>query len=226
MNWREVTALFGGTFDPPHYGHQQAAAGLFQEPGIKKLILLPNGTPPQKKTLITPAHHRIEMLKLCMQDVPYQWSIDPCETQLSTPSYTLHTLRKFTSQDPQLAFVIGADQLLNLENWYGFPEVFQLCHWIILARQPNGWKSCRDQLLRFQSLGLVTLQSETPERILFSISNSRYFGYLSQTPAIECSSSLVRQRLQLPEANVSQLIPPQVEEYLMHHRLYGTEKTL
>jgi nicotinate-nucleotide adenylyltransferase len=64
MNWHEVTAVFGGTFDPPHLGHREAIAGLFKNPGVSRALVIPSFIPPQKPQAVG-SDHRVAMAKLC-----------------------------------------------------------------------------------------------------------------------------------------------------------------
>ncbi|HUP55886.1 MAG TPA: adenylyltransferase/cytidyltransferase family protein, partial [Bdellovibrionota bacterium] len=69
MNWREVTAIFGGTFDPPHLGHREAVAGLFRNPGVREVWVMPAASPPHKPAIAT-AEQRLELARLAFGPHP------------------------------------------------------------------------------------------------------------------------------------------------------------
>src|SRR3954447_18077682 len=64
--WSEVTAVFGGRFDPPHLGHREAVRGLFERPGVSRVVILPSASPPHKPTWAS-AENRAEMASLNFQ---------------------------------------------------------------------------------------------------------------------------------------------------------------
>src|SRR3954447_542478 len=61
--WSEVTAVFGGRFDPPHLGHREAVRGLFEYPGVRRVLIIPSASPPHKPTFAA-AEDRVQMAQL------------------------------------------------------------------------------------------------------------------------------------------------------------------
>src|SRR5688572_17471371 len=112
VNWSEVTAIFGGAFDPPHLGHREAVEGILRNPGVRNVIILPTGDPPLKETR-TPAEHRLAMARLgfanLREGLSYRVEIDDRETRrpAGRPSYTIDTIRELRRDlGRTLAFVI------------------------------------------------------------------------------------------------------------------------
>lgn len=206
MNYSEITAVFGGTFDPPHLGHREAVLGLFENPGVCRVIVIPSAIPPQKQSHVS-VEHRLEMIKLCFSStqgdvLKHEIQIDPREITRAgnsgKPSYTYDTLQELKKNYEALAFVMGSDQLKNLHTWYRYKEILNLCHWIILERKNES--------------------AESSHKIL---SELKMDGVVVPTKAPPYSSTQIRQeiaRTGMPREN--SLFPP-VLTYLKENRLYG-----
>ena len=131
----EPIALFGGTFDPVHYGHLRCAEEVRQKLGLNKLFLLPAGTPPHRDSPAATVKQRMEMLQLARLEFP-QLLIDDRETRRSGPSYMTDTLREMRSslEGRPLLLLIGQDAANQLHTWFQWERLFELSHIIILTR--------------------------------------------------------------------------------------------
>jgi nicotinate-nucleotide adenylyltransferase len=224
MNWHEVTAVFGGTFDPPHLGHREAIAGLFKNPGVSRTLIIPSFIAPQKPQAID-SHHRVAMTKLCFQSLP-EVAVDSREIdrgkKTGRPSFTFDTLQELKKDYPKIAFTLGSDQLANLHTWHRFPEILGLCHWIVLVRKPNGERQAMEALTHWQAAGLVQKQNH-----LWKTQTGTFLGVF-ETPAREISSRNIREKLALGRLNeamhpdVQGALPSEILSYLMEHCIYGT----
>lgn len=220
LNWNEVTAIFGGTFDPPHLGHREAVRGLFSHPGIRRVIVVPSGTPPFKPGA-TSNEHRLRMTELAFSGLD-DVRIDRREIDRSLvtqkPSYSIDTILEMKREHPNLAFVAGADQLAQLHAWHRFRELLTACHWIILARQPDGEKLAHETLAHWQASGLIRPDGSTSPTTELKVVT---------TDAPELSSAEIRQEIARqtdPEKLLSRLnhwLNSDVLSYLMVHRIYG-----
>ena len=249
LNWQEVTAIFGGAFDPPHLGHREAVESLLRNPGVKNVVVLPAGNPPLKTTG-TPAEHRLAMTKLnfarLREGLSMRVEIDEREILRDTkkPSYTVDTILEFRRDfDRPLAFVIGVDQIESLERWHRIRELLGLCHWIAIERRSESGESdaanrMAHGLKRLQALGLlrstanprewrahggtVLLAVPTDARGTSSTEIRREFA--RGTPTAPPISTQILGQIgseSLPEPTVENL-HPDVESYLKAHHLYGT----
>ncbi len=228
-NW---VALFGGTFDPPHLGHRQAVRGLFEVPGVARVKVLPAPIPPLKTSQATAAQ-RLAMARLNFGSVPgdlmpAEIEIDARELDRSIrepgrPSYTFDTLQEIAREIPRqrLAFVIGTDQLLQLPQWYRFPEVLELSHWIVLERKPNGGVQGRGMLQDWAGSGLVRTTGIPSQWLTRSGRELR----VVPTEARELSSTAIRETIartgNAPGSESSPWLLPEVLSYLKTHRIYA-----
>ena len=236
--WSEMTAVFGGTFDPPHLGHREAVAGLFRNPGVRRVLVIPSATPPQKPQAIA-SEHRVAMAKICFSEhlaslrnsaektIRGEVEIDTQEIDRAKrsqqPSYTFDTLQELKRDHGQLAFVLGSDQLANLPTWHRFPEVLGLCHWIVLARKPLGEQIAETTLQQWQTSGWVRKEA-AGWKIASQTSGIAPTITLVPTDAKEISSRNIRENLAKGVSNdtLEAMLPSEILSYLMEHRLYGT----
>ena len=134
-----LTALFGGTFDPIHYGHLRPALALAKELGLTKINLLPNRIPPHKPQPEANTEQRLAMLQLAIADYSL-FSVDTRELEpklINQPSFTIDTLKSWRQQNgtqQSLAFIMGKDSLLSLPTWKDWQKLLDYCHLLICKR--------------------------------------------------------------------------------------------
>src|SRR4051812_10219884 len=103
VQWGRTTALFGGTFDPPHSGHLEAVNGLFGLPGVARVVVVPSASPPHKPG-VTAASKRLEMTRLAFSSRRFagEVSVDDCEIERAVrtgqPSYSFDTIRELSQR--------------------------------------------------------------------------------------------------------------------------------
>jgi len=148
QSFDEPLAIFGGTFDPVHYGHLRCAEEAREKLGLNNLYLLPAGTPPHRKPPQATTRQRLEMLHLAQAEFP-QLEIDDRETRRSGPSYMVDTLQELRTEFPQtpLLLLIGQDAANHLHSWFHWEQLFELAHIVILTR-PGAKAEYRSDLAR------------------------------------------------------------------------------
>ncbi len=209
-----LQALFGGTFDPIHYGHLHPVEALAKQVGLQKVILLPNHVPPHRPQPEANPIQRLEMVRLAIQDNPL-FTIDIRELERNTPSYTLDTLialrQEMGSQQP-LAFIIGQDSLLSINLWYGWNKLLDNCHLLVCSR-PGYAADFNDPQMQ---AWLKQHRTEDPSQLR----NSPHgYIYLADTPLINISATEIRQKLSAGNL-CNELLPHAVFEYIRSHHLY------
>ena len=124
--------IYGGTFNPPHLGHQAAAETAVKVLGLDKLILIPAAVPPHKEM---PEHspdnrHRLEMTRKMADamNMPGVVEVSDMEMHRTGKSYTADTLKEIKAQypDAQLWLLMGTDMFLTLHLWYKPEEILDL----------------------------------------------------------------------------------------------------
>lgn len=132
--------VFGGTFDPIHYGHLRSAFEMLQALRFESVRFIPCGDPPHRGTTFASAAQRLRMVEVAIagQD---GLIADDRELQRDGPSYTIDTLLTLRDEfsDRALGLILGMDAFLGLPTWHRWREILDCAH-IIVAHRP-GWKA-------------------------------------------------------------------------------------
>lgn len=134
-----ATLIFGGTFDPVHFGHLRAAAELYEQLQVDDFRIVPAGQPPHRGLTQASAADRLRMLQLALQEHPGIF-LDDCEIRRQGPSYMVDTLRQIrTAIGPQrpLLLALGQDAANKLDQWQHWQQLPQLAHLVIMTRPDN-----------------------------------------------------------------------------------------
>lgn len=131
--------IFGGTFDPIHYGHLRSAFELLQALRLSEVRFVPSADPPHRDSTAAPAEMRYRMVEVAVAGQP-GFAVDDCEFRRDGPSYTIDTLTAIREEHPgvSLCLITGMDAYLGLTSWHRWDEILNLAH-IIVAHRP-GWK--------------------------------------------------------------------------------------
>ena len=128
--------LFGGCFDPPHKGHYEIIRKCSKE--CHRLLIMPTiNSPLKNKTSTTALHHILRMLALLIQNIDHSIEIDDYDFSHSGPSYTIDTIRYIKQKYPEysISLVMGADQLMQLQQWKDYYEIMHSVHIICFNRE-------------------------------------------------------------------------------------------
>lgn len=186
--------VYGGTFDPPHKGHSMLARYLSGRPEVERILMLVTpGNPLKQGRPLTPLTHRVEMCRLAMQGCA-KVEVSDFEQTLPSPHYTIDTLRALVPLYPgkSMRLLVGTDNLLLLDHWKE-PEAL-LSEFGIYAYPRPGFDI---------STGL-------PPGV----------ALLKDAPQSEVSSTQIREALRGGKS-ASELIHPEVVDYIETHHLYG-----
>jgi len=146
-----MIAFLGGTFDPIHFGHLEAAKKIQQLNFFKKVSLLPSYQPVQKNNCLFSLNQRIEMIESALDEYP-TIELDYDEIYSKNPSYMIDTLKlkKNKNPDQSLCLIIGTDALENLPSWKGSQDLKEFCHIFVIERPkypPNKVDQCSFELV-------------------------------------------------------------------------------
>jgi nicotinate-nucleotide adenylyltransferase len=132
-----MIGIFGGTFDPVHFGHLRAASEAKERLSLAELRLLPAGTPPHRSVTYADAEHRLSMLRLALTGHGDLWA-DDREVRREGYSYMVDTLSEIRREEGNvpLLLLIGQDAANNLDSWYDWKQLFELAH-IVIMRRPD-----------------------------------------------------------------------------------------
>lgn len=129
--------LFGGTFDPIHWGHLRSAEEVCEAFSLARVLFIPTSKPPHKRgQTTTPARDRLAMVRLAVADHP-RFAVSTVEIRRPGISYSIDTLRDFTSGSrgkKSYSFILGLDAFREIDSWKEFEELFSLCNFIVTSR--------------------------------------------------------------------------------------------
>jgi nicotinate-nucleotide adenylyltransferase len=180
--------IFGGTFDPIHYGHLRTALELLQRLSLTEIRFLPCADPPHRDTMPTAGAARLEMVKAAVAEQP-SFVVDDREFSRKGPSYSVDTLHSLRSDYPStpLCLLMGMDAFLGLPEWHHWEELTELAH-IVVAHRP-GWRAPERG-----ALGELLLERGTDE--VASLHESRC-GRVFVTPVTQLEISATELRASL-----------------------------
>lgn len=140
MNPVRAIGIFGGTFDPIHYGHLRTAFEMLQALAFDEVRFVPCGDPPHRGKTYADAELRFRMVEAAIAGQSGFVS-DDRELRRDGPSYSIDTLLDFRTEFPgsPLGLIVGMDAFLGLPNWHRWDEILDIAH-IIVAHRP-GWKA-------------------------------------------------------------------------------------
>lgn len=131
--------IFGGSFDPVHFGHLRPAFEILQTLALDEIRFVPAGQSPLRQTPVAPAVLRLQMLRAAVRDAAH-FVVDERELHRSGPSYTVDTLTELRQEFPQaqLVLIVGMDAFLGFPEWHEWRSLFKYAH-VIVAHRP-GWE--------------------------------------------------------------------------------------
>lgn len=191
------TCLFGGTFDPPHFGHLIVAQTIFEAEHFDKIVFIPAHIPPHKKgQKISSLELRLEMLKIAIKDNP-NFEISDIEIKRGGISYSLETIRDYKEQTElsrdELFYLIGSDSLKLFYAWENPKAILKECQLIVAIRP--GFRP-----------------SDIPNWILAKVQ-------FANIPRIEISSSQIRARW-IEDKTIRYMVTQPVWKFINENNIY------
>lgn len=205
--------VFGGTFDPIHYGHLRTAFEMLQALRFDEVRFIPCGDPPHRGETFAGAKERLDMVRVAIADQP-GFVVDDRELRRDGPSYSIDTLTSLREefQDRSLALIVGMDAFLGLPRWHRWNEFLDLAH-IVVAHRP-GWRAPD-----IGPLGELLVECGTHRTSdLHDLSHGRI--HIHAVTQLEISSTEIRE---LVEAGRDPrfLMPDAVREVIAASKCYG-----
>ena len=208
--------VFGGTFDPVHFGHLRPALEIKQQLGMASVHLIPCNIPPHRDEPHATAEQRCEMLQLALEGEP-GLQLDRREVERSGPSYMVDTLkslrREYGAQRP-LCLIIGGDAFLGLPSWYHWQQLVQLAH-IVVAHRP-GWMLDDKALDEPLKALMQQHRINEPQQLCASPAGGVLLLAVTQ---LAISATEIRQQV-AAGGSANYLLPQSVWDYIRQQNLY------
>jgi nicotinate-nucleotide adenylyltransferase len=220
MTARGRLGILGGTFDPVHLGHLDAAEAARAALALDEVWFLPSHDPPHRSAgPRASAFHRFALVALAIDGHEGLRASD-LEAARPGPSYTVDTLQTLGASGwtpSQIFLIVGSDAFAEISTWRAYPQVLDLAHFAVIARSGTTFE---DALMRAPELRgrLVEPGGPWPDPPATGIVAVR-----ADTRA--ASSTTVRERLAAGRP-IDDLVPPAVARHIRRHRLYEPEGSL
>jgi nicotinate-nucleotide adenylyltransferase len=216
--------IFGGTFNPVHFGHLRAAEEVRESAGLDRIIFIPAGMPPLKTEGIAPAPHRLAMTRLAIQDNP-MFAVLDIECRSRHTSYTAQTLKLLRELYPGdlLYFMLGIDAFLDIPNWYRPDLLMQQTNFLVLSRPgyrfvdlfASPYLAVKRRILRELDARILGSHTET-------LDGGNTVSLVNISPVIISATGI--RALAAQRKSIKYLLPAKVESYIISENLYASGK--
>ena len=211
-----LVGIFGGTFDPVHYGHSLTIAELLNTIPFEKILVIPNSLPPHRENSQASFSHRYKMTSLAFRDIE-KTVVDNRENLRTGPSHAIETVKLIIAEErkAKVILIVGSDSFDGIHSWYKWRELINLVDFLILKRPDMPLSKNKN----VQDLISHTKFSED----LLEDRKAKSIFELEMTP-LRISSSLIRENIAKGKS-IDDLINPLVKDYLKKHGLYGSKNS-
>lgn len=206
--------LFGGTFNPVHLGHLRAAEEISEAYSLSKTIFIPAHIPPHKRSNVTSAEHRFEMVRLSIQGNSC-FEVSDVELKRQGSSYSFETIdyfKNYFDHKADLFFIIGIDAFREINSWKHYPHFFSACNFIVMDRPLK--ERASQNLIPADIAEDFTYDSM--QQCYEHRSGHRVF--FCNITLLDISSTAIRKALH-EGRSVKYLVPEAVERYIRENKL-------
>ncbi|MBL79996.1 MAG: nicotinic acid mononucleotide adenylyltransferase [Nitrosomonadaceae bacterium] len=213
-----LIGIFGGTFDPIHYGHLRVAEEVVRTIGLQKIYFVPAGIPRLRNAPIASPKQRTEAVRLAIQDNP-NFVLDKREIYRDGISFSIDSIYEFKQEFGEeigLCFILGADAFIKFSEWDSWKEFFNLCHFIISTRPGYTHTSINDLLPK-------ELKDECSKRWVINADDMRNetngLIFISSATMLDISATSIRKNIAAGKS-VRYLVPDVAINYILESKLY------
>lgn len=237
--------VFGGSFDPPHMGHNELALLAHRRFPEAKLLVVPAFSPVVRQGAAKASHatfgHRLAMTKLAWRrEIAQGWlTVSDLEQKLPVPSYTLRTLTSLAKGEKRLALLLGLDQLKSYPQWHQPLAILGMSDLIIGSRLPSSAEIRPPSAIDSgqnpdaviteiaNCVSALKLTGEwNPETQQYSLDGLDHVIHFAGTVSWPVSSTDIRTLVEAGETVPADWVSEEVAEYFKSHGLYQREKGL
>lgn len=204
-----MIGVYGGTFDPVHYGHLRTALEVKQVFSLNELRFIPCAQPAHREQPQTGAEHRLRMLELALQERD-GFYVDRRELDRPGPSYMVDTLKSIRAEIEQRALLlfIGMDAFKHLTGWHRWQQLFDYAHVVVMTRPGFDQQKLED----------FFKQRRVDDRLSLSQQAAGLLFFQSVTQ-LDISATAIRQII-AEAKDPGFLLPDKVIEYIQKNSLY------
>ncbi len=204
-----MIGIYGGTFDPVHFGHLRTALEVKELFTLDEVRLIPCSQPPHRETPLTPPEKRLAMLELAVQNQP-GLVVDRRELDRVGYSYMIDTLKSLQNEDSgkSLLLIIGTDAFEGLDSWHQWQQLFDYAHILVITRPGH--------VLQELSCFLSSKLTDNREDLTLDKAGCLFFQSVTQ---LDISATAIRLLINSGH-NPSYLLPDSIIKYINNNKLY------
>jgi nicotinate-nucleotide adenylyltransferase len=207
--------ILGGTLDPIHLGHIDAALAARDALRLDRVLIVPAHVPPHRSEPASSPFHRFAMAAIAVNGVD-GLAVSDLELMAPGPSYTADTLVRIREslalRTSQIFFITGADAFAEIETWSRYPAVLELANFVVVSRPGMSLQALRQRLPALKDRMRLPRMTTAP-------AGYDTWIFLVDAPTSDVSSTEVRRRI-AERRPLSGLVPPGVEHHIARHALY------
>lgn len=210
---QQAMGIFGGTFDPIHFGHLRTALELYQALDLAEIKLIPCFQPVHRKSPLASPEHRLAMVRHAIEG-ENALSVDECEIQRKGPSYMIETLEMLREKLPNtpLCLIMGIDALLGFPSWHRFADILKFAH-LVVAHRPQYHLPHTGTVADLLKQRLIHNSIHLHDALAGNI-------LLHPVTALEISATDIRKQIAM-DRNPRYLLPDSVYKYIQEHGVYS-----
>ena len=216
MNDAVRIGILGGTLDPIHTGHLDAALAAREALALDRVLVIPAHVPPHRGRPVSSPFHRFAMAALAINGID---GLEVSDLELTSPgpSYTADTLtrvqRELSLAASQIFFILGADAFAEIETWNRYPDVLDLAHFVVVTRPGMTLPAVRTRLPQLRDRMRLPRRAATENATQTLI-------FLVDAPTTDVSPTTIRERIASGRP-LDGLLPPPVAAHIRQHHLYN-----
>lgn len=210
--------IFGGTFNPAHYGHLRAAEEVRVKLGFGKVIFIPSCNPPIKAGDLASFEHRYEMVRLSIETNTF-FGMSDIECRRAGKSYTVETLAELQEiyRENELYLILGIDSFLDIPIWYQPERLMEMANFAVISRPGYTFTGLSSMLTTDRGI-LAELDACLIDVHRTNTGSGRNVFLLNVT-SFDISATSVR-NLVKGGKSLKYLLPESVESYIIANKLY------
>ncbi len=211
---KNKVGIFGGLFDPIHYGHLNSMSTVAERLGLSKVITIPSfRSPLRPQTQGATPEQRLEMTKIGVTELGALVEVDRVEIDRGGISYTIDTLRSLNDPSAQYSLIIGMDQFGKFDEWKEYEEIIKMVDLVVTSRPGVDFPYSID---RFPPGLRPHVEDFDGKQAMLKSGHHIHFIKLQD---VEASATEIRKRVRLGQS-INHLVPLPIVEYIKENHLY------
>ena len=214
-----MIGVFGGTFDPIHFGHLRSALEICESLGLKEIRFVPCRIPPHRDEPLADPMQRLAMVRAALAGQP-DMILDDREIKREGPSYMIDTLESLRSEltNEPLCLILGMDAFMGLSSWHRWQELLTLAHLVVMHRPGKSLHDVNSQQAAEVTTLLKSRQVKDVKALQIKAAGSIFLHPISQ---LDISASKIREMVAKGK-NPRYLLPDVVLQMIKVQKIYKT----